>query len=316
MSSKSRRRITLAAGAAIAGAAIPIATAFTAWADDIEITYDGKVIFDNFDTMHPFGSSDVGTAAESGTNNDWAIVQGPASDGNIVGLANDSAGSDSNDFAFYSGNPPTAFYGTEGALITNATNSNAVVIGGGNAVINAFPPQYGDDPGQVTNSTAYATNGGTALVGNDGNEPGLTTMTGDYASASGTAHDTTTVAEILDSNNSVSMAHDTGFNPITLEGGSAVDLANNSFADAVNPGSTANIEGGVVNGVPLSDDVPITNVTNIEPDGDIFTAITSNTAYFDGVPEATFFADLFGADGAAVASADWTALLDFYGIGI
>ncbi len=33
MSRKLRRRVTTAAGAAIAGAAIPIATAFTAWAE-------------------------------------------------------------------------------------------------------------------------------------------------------------------------------------------------------------------------------------------------------------------------------------------
>jgi hypothetical protein len=312
MSRKLRRRVTMAAGAAIAGAAIPIAAASSAWADDIEITYDGKVIFDNFDMTHPFGSSDVGTAAESGANNDWAIVQGPASYGSIVGLANDSAASDSNDFAYYQGETtPTDFFGNEGAVITNATNSNAEVVGGGNAIINPFT--FGGQDA-VSNSAAYATNGGTALISNDGNEPGLTTMTGDYADANGTASGTSTVAEILDSNGSTSLANDTGFNPQTLEGGSAVDLANNSFAYATNPGSAANIEGGVVNGVPLTNDVPITGVSNVEPDGDIFTAITSNSAYFDGTPDATFFADLFGADGAAAFTADWTALLQAFGL--
>jgi hypothetical protein len=46
MSNKSRRRVTMAAGAVLAGAAIPIAAAGTAWADDIYISYDGSTIFD------------------------------------------------------------------------------------------------------------------------------------------------------------------------------------------------------------------------------------------------------------------------------
>src|SRR5947209_7165474 len=99
MSSKSRRRMTMAVGATIAGAAIPIAAAFTAWADT-EITYDGYVLYDDFDLNHPFLSSDLGTQAESGVNNDWAIVYGPHADSAYVGLANDSALSDKNDFAF------------------------------------------------------------------------------------------------------------------------------------------------------------------------------------------------------------------------
>ncbi len=43
MSRKLRRRVTMAAGATIAGAAIPIAAAFTAWAetDFLDISYDG-----------------------------------------------------------------------------------------------------------------------------------------------------------------------------------------------------------------------------------------------------------------------------------
>jgi hypothetical protein len=323
MSNKSRRRVTMAVGAAIAGAAIPIASAFTACAetDYIDISYDGKTIFDDFPGANSaYGATDVGTAAESGTNNDLAIVYGPATD-NVTGLANDSLTGDSGDYALYDGAGSTttpsvgAFFGNEGAQITNATNSNAEVYGGGNAVID--PASFGGQDA-VTGSTAEATNGGTALISN-----GLanTTMTGDYAFANGAgtgtganAGDSSTVGEILDSNNSVSIANDTGFNPTTFEGGSAVDLANNSYAEALNPGSAANIEGGVVNGVPLSSDVPITGVSNIEPDGDIFTAMTSNTGYFDGVPDATFFADLFGAAGTATATADWMALLQAFGL--
>jgi hypothetical protein len=292
VSSKSRRRITIAAGAAIAGAAIPIAAAFNAWADE-EITYDGKIIYDNFPNAPAAGASDVGTAAESGANNDWAEVYGPASYASDVGLANDSAVGDSGDFALYQGTTaPSAFYGTEGALITNATNSNAEVYGGGNAIINDFAPQYGANPGLVTDSSALASNGGTALIGNDGLTSGLTTMTGDYASANGTANGTSTVGEILDSNYSTSIANDTGFNPTTFEGGSAVDVANYSFAYATNPGSAADIKGGEVNGDPLSGGPAISDSANTVTDGKVFDVITSNTYEFNGTP-------LFGAASTA-----------------
>ena len=318
----------MAVGATIAGAAIPIATAFTAWAetDYIDISYDGKTVYDDFPgATSAYGASDIGTPAESGVNGDYAEVYGPASN-NIVGLANDSAATDSGDTAIYDGAGSTtapgagAFFGTEGALITNATNSDAEVSGGGNAVINDFSPQYGADPGPVSNSEAIATNGGTALIGNDGNEAALTTtpMTGDYASANGGdiggLANSSTVGEILDSNNSVSVANDTGFNPTTFEGGSAVDLANNSSAYATNLGSAANVEGGVVGGVPLTDDVPITGASNSVGDGSVFVDSTSNLFQIDGIPDATFFADLFGAAGAATAAADFTDLLQLFGI--
>ncbi|MGH3969872.1 MAG: hypothetical protein ACRDTV_17575, partial [Mycobacterium sp.] len=277
MNKKLRRRVTIAAGASIAGAAIPIAAAFTAWADT-EITYDGMVLYDDFDTTHPFGSSDVGTAALSGTNNDWAIVSGPASDVNDVGLANDSAAGDSGDFAYYQASTvPTNFFGEEGAQIANATNSYAEVFGGGQAVIN--PALFGGQDA-VSGSTAIATNGGTALISNDGNVASLTTMTDDDAFANGTGTGplagTSSVGEILDSNSSVSIANDTGFNATSLEGGSAVDVANNSFAYATNAGSAANVEGGVVNGVPLSGGPAITDASNLVGDGNTWDVIASN----------------------------------------
>ena len=124
MSSKSRRRMTMAVGATIAGAAIPLAAASSAWANT-EITYDGIVLYDDFDLTHPFGSSDVGTLAESGTNNDWAIVSAPATEtfANSGVLANDSATTDMSDVAYYqSVAAPTNFFGEQGASIVNATN--------------------------------------------------------------------------------------------------------------------------------------------------------------------------------------------------
>ncbi len=135
-------------------------------------------------------------------------------------------------------------------------------------------------------------------------------MTFDYASANGGniggLANSSTVAEILDSTNSSSIANDTGFNPTTLEGGSAVDLANFSSAYANNLGSAANVEGGVVNGVPLTNDVPIVDASNSVGDGGVFVDSTSNLFQIDGIPDATFFADLFGLGGAAAFTTAWT----------
>ena len=313
MSSKTRRRVTMAAGAAIAGAAIPIAAACNAWADT-EITYDGLIIYDDFPDMHQFLSSDVGTAAESGANNDWAIVSGPASDASTVGLANDSAANDVGDVAFYSNTAaPTTVFGEEGAQIVNGTNSDALVFGGGNAAINLAANGV-EDP--VTTSSAIATNGGFAGVENDGLAPQGVTVTNDYAFGNGTAAgsdamghtlaSTPSVANIYDSGLVEAIANNTGFNfgPQTV--GAGVELAQNSFDYATNPGSGADIIGTATNAV--------VNSSNWEPDGDIFQVLTSNMSVFDGIPDTTFFADLFGAGGSAVATADWTLLLQAFGL--
>src|ERR1700761_9524537 len=85
MSHKSRRRLTLAAGAIVAGAAIPIAAAGIAWAnvDDslaslvavgdgqpMEISFDGQVLIDTCGNE---------CTAISGTDNDLAIAYGDGS---------------------------------------------------------------------------------------------------------------------------------------------------------------------------------------------------------------------------------------------
>ncbi len=248
----------MAVGASIAGAAIPIATAFTAWAetDYLDISYDGKILIDTFPNAPAAGASDAGTYALSGTNNDYAEVYGPASN-EITGLANDSSASDSGDVALYDGagatTAPSGLFGdVAGAQIVNGTNSNAEVYGGGNADINLATNGVED---QVSNSTALATNGGFADVTNDGLAPTGVTVSGDYADANGTATATATnglgpvgsvtpsVASIYDSGNSVATANDTGFNLTTQDQGAAVDLANGSDAYATNPGSGADIIG-------------------------------------------------------------------------
>ncbi len=194
-------------------------------------------------------------------------------------------------------------------------NSNAEVFGGGNAAINLAGNGVED---QVSNSTAIATNGGFADVSNDGLAPTGVTVSGDYALANGTVTTaagspvtdslgtTPSVATVYDSGSSVAYANDTGTNLLTGNGGAAVDLANNSYAEAINPDSAANIIGTGTTAVVGS--------SNIEPDGDIFNVFTSGTGVFDGIPDATFYADLLGFGGSAAFTADWTILLQAFGL--
>jgi hypothetical protein len=138
MSKKSRRRLTLAAGAILAGAAIPIAAAGTAWADDdtmtvaqaeklakageqVEISVNGKTIKDTCVTCF----ADSGTTGEHNT----AIAVGAGSE----------------------------------ATVSDATDSTAKASGAGDA----FVGNIGGTEA-VSHDTATATNGGGATVLNDG----------------------------------------------------------------------------------------------------------------------------------------------------
>jgi hypothetical protein len=318
MTSNLRRRMIMAAGASIAGAAIPIAAACNAWAetDYIDISYDGKTVYDDFPGANSaYGASDIGTAAESGTNNDYAEVYGPASN-DIVGLANDSATTDSGDTAIYDGAgasaPSGLFAGdAEGAQIVNGTNSNAEVYGGGNADINLATNGVEDN---VASSSAIATNGGFADVTNDGLAPTGITVSGDDAFANGTATGTATnglspgvtpsVASVYDSGNSMATANDTGFNLTVQDQGAAVDLANGSDAYATNAGSGADIIG--------TGTTAVTGDTNYVGDGDIFSVLTSNTYEIDGLSYTTFLSDLFGLGGAAAETTAFTDLLGLF----
>ncbi len=265
-----------------------------------------------------FLSPDTGTSALSGANNDFAEVFGPASNG-TVGLANDSLTGDANDVAYLRRRRRRGalhhFHGLPvGASLQNATGSDAEVFGGGQAIVNNAG-LFGA-AGPVSNSSAIATNGGFAGVENDNLGPASLTVTNDYAFGNGTATGTTalgaplantpSVANIYDSQVITAIANNTGFNFGPQTEGAGVELARNGFDYATGQGSGADIIGTVA--------APVTNVSNIEPDGDIFQVLSSNTAVFDGTPDATFFADLFGADGAATMSADWTALLAAFGL--
>jgi hypothetical protein len=313
MSSKSRRRMTMAVGAAIAGAAIPIASAFTAWAetDYLDISYDGKILIDTFPNAPAAGASDVGTYALSGTNNDYAEVYGPASN-EITGLANDSAATDSGDVAIYDGagstTAPSGLFGdVAGAQIVNGTNSDAEVYGGGNADINLASNGVED---QVSSSSAIATNGGFADVTNDGLAPTGVTVSGDSAYANGTATltgasgATPSVATVYDSGSSVASANDTGFNFTSQDQGAAVDLANGSDAYAINPGSGSDIIG--------TGTTAVTGDTNYVGDGSVFAETTSNLFQIDGLSYVTFFEDLFGLNGAAGFTTAYTDLLGLF----
>ena len=308
MNRKLSRRVIMAAGASIAGAAIPIAAASNAWADD-EITFDGIVLFDDFDASHPFGSSDVGTLALSGTHGDFAWVEGPAALNTAanVGLANDSAATDVNDVAFWSGTTPTTVFAGDapGASLVNATGSYAAVFGGGNAYINLATNGV-EDP--ITGSGAIASNGGFADVGNDGLAPPGVTVTNDFAYGNGTGTGalagTPSVATVYDSGNSSAIANDTGFNFVSQNQGAAVDLANNSFAYGDNTGSGADIIG--------TGTTAVANDSNFVGDGMVFTESMSNLFQIDGIPDATFLADLFGENGAAAFTTAFTDLLALF----
>jgi hypothetical protein len=129
MSNKSRRRVTVAASAILAGAAFPIAAAGTAWADDtgqtpVQVSINGKVVIDNTKGTTSAVSGPGGTAiaigggsSASATNgdHDLAIAKGPgssaaATDGDHdLAIANGDnstakAGSGDNDTAVVSGN--------------------------------------------------------------------------------------------------------------------------------------------------------------------------------------------------------------------
>jgi hypothetical protein len=214
MRNKSCRRVTMTAGALLAGAAIPVAAAANAWAQDEIISYDGKVIYDTFPDGPAAGASDLGTPALSGANNDTATYIGPAGDydaaaaGAAQGFsgANDAYSGDANDQATVidvtgqslgaadvkNATWSTA-YSTSGgwaAVVNNSTGTvefdHASATGSGSrAAVDNFAPSGT----VVAGDGAYATNGGLAFVTDNG--------TGNVQSDVATADGTDGVARIF-----------------------------------------------------------------------------------------------------------------------
>lgn len=222
--------------ASIFAAGLGIAVAAPAWADT-EITYDGIVVYDNFPDGPAAGASDVGSAALSGTDNDWATYTGPAgdyslaaegdngADGYDVGSfgAYDASQGDANDFAtaintaVETSSPNTQV--VSDASIVNATSSSAYADDGGWASIG----NYGNSEGTVLSTTATMTDDFASSTGNSGafitNEGGTGTIAGDSATASG----------------NYSYAYLTDYSGTgNVEGDSANASGTNSFADVGN----------------------------------------------------------------------------------
>jgi hypothetical protein len=225
MSKRSRRRVTMAAGAILAGGAIPLAGAGTAWAQDIYISYDGITILDTFPAADQPGVA-------SGISNDLAIASGPASSGSTI-TAIDNATGDVNDVVTASG-------AGSGAAIVDATNSSASATNDGTAIV----INDGSSTVPVTQDDATANNG-FALVGDSSGSSATATDTGTstiYGAAVGYAIDSTASAQ-----GTGSAAVVAGI-PSTVADSSAVN--DNGTTSGVTSSDTQVADGALVSGNP------------------------------------------------------------------
>jgi hypothetical protein len=293
MSNKSRR-VKLAAGAILAGAAIPIAAAGAAWGDPdatttdttegyakliaqglspteaadvvkaehgtttpVEVSYNGTVVVDANNS-----SNDATAFSEYvGTKNVAAAIGDGA-------LASDGAG-DSNDRAFANGANDRAIidFTADGKATANGASSTAEVEGANTT-----------QAGEVTNSSATATNGGYAKVEND-TLSSVTSVEHDHAIASGPGS-----AGVYDASSSDAAERNAG-----ESAGATVEIATKSDAYASGLGSV-----GEVMGTPSS---PIGGSSEVTTNGNSYTVSTSDTHDFNGAPIGS--TDV-GADASAV----------------
>jgi hypothetical protein len=231
--------------ASIFAAGLSIAAAAPAWADE-EISYDGIVVYDTFPDGPAAGTSDVGSAAISGADNDWATYIGPAGDYSLA--AEGASGADGYDAGSYGAYD--ASVGDTGDIVT-AINSNAA----GQTVSDASIYN-------ATNSSAYADDGGWSTIGNYGNPEGTVlstkaTMTGDtaYSDGSGSAASVTNEAGTGTISGDSANATDGAYAYITdysgtgnVEGDAASASGTNSFADVGNGYNTTYYNEGVDGG--------------------------------------------------------------------
>jgi hypothetical protein len=273
----SRRRLSMAAGALLAGAAIPIAAAGTAWADDdtitiaqaeklakagdpVDISVNGKTIKD---TCLGLCSANSGTVGEHNT----AIAVGDNSDAETpTGDTHDTAratGGATADINYASNSTATATNGGDASI--NIHNTPATTDTGDHAVANGTDTTIadvelasdssatakgaasnalvtGESGNTIADSRATAQNGGDASVINDGDGGETPNITHDVATARGIVNDSPSIAEVTDSDGSSATATNTGsaVSPVTgRNDGAYVALSIDSRAIAVNPDSGA-----------------------------------------------------------------------------
>ena len=297
MSNKSRRRMKMAAGALLTGAAIPIAAAGAAWADDtstpdetqragqlhregltgaearavVAAEKDGtavQVSHDNTIVVNDNNSGNEATAT-SGTTHDVAAAIGEAS------TASDSTG-DSKDTAFANGVEASA-------TIYNATDSKATAEGSSSFGAPSDAHIAGTSSVAVTDSSATATNGGTAQV-IDGLDSSATSGGNDHAVASGFG-----VADIFDGSSSDAVERNAGTqaNPGVVNAG--VFDATKSDAHASGTNSVGQVGGTAT--------TPVTGSVAVDNNGSTTDVTTSNTFEYNGAPIGT--ADV-GTDAGAL----------------
>jgi hypothetical protein len=284
MSDKSRRHIKLAAGAILAGAAIPIASAGAAWADDtstpdetqragqlhregltgaearavvaaekdgtaVEVSHDNTIVVND-------NNADGTATASSGTTHDVAAAIGDGS------TATDNTG-DSKDRAFANG------AGTS-ATITDASGSKATADGMSSFGAASDADIGGRSSTPITDSSATATNGGLAQVLN-GLSSSATSVGHDHAIASGFG-----VAETIDSSSSHATERNAGSEANPGNFNAEVFDATKSDAHASGTNSV-----GIVSGTNTT---PITGSAAVDNNGSTTTVTTSNTFEYNGAP--------------------------------
>jgi hypothetical protein len=249
----SRRRITMAAGALLAGAAIPIAAAGTAWADDtdtpnqtetvgqlqrqglttdqalavvhaerhdiaVAVSYDGTTVVD---ANQRGTSGDASATTSVGSTKDVAAAIGGGSDSTATGGPNDRA--------FADGTNSTA-------QVEGASDSRATAIGTGSDAYVAN--QSGT--GTLSHDIATDTGGGSAQIYTQGAASGNLTYDVATASAGALARIDASVSIGAAENADGDLTHDTA-------------TASGVCASCTNPtGSVAVITGG--GNEPVSDD--------------------------------------------------------------
>jgi hypothetical protein len=212
------------ARASIFAAGLSIAAAAPAWADE-EISYDGTVVYDTFPDGPAAGASDVGSAAISGADNDWATYIGPAGDYSLA--AEGDSGADGYDVGSFGAYDASAGDVNDVATAINTaveTNSTTTQVVSDAAIYNA------------TSSSAYADDGGWASIGNYANPEGTVlsttaTMIDDSASSTG--------------NSGAFVTNEGGSG--TISGDSATADGNYSYAYVTDYSGTGNVEGDSAN---------------------------------------------------------------------